>query len=118
VFAPGSPAGAEYARDPEAHIWATQPLEGLVVLAIAVMCERLYRRRQRLGLPDGAVFAIGAAVYGVARTLLEMLRADSPRSVAGVFSVYQVLGVALFAGATAWMVRAFRTRKTTLAAMS
>jgi phosphatidylglycerol:prolipoprotein diacylglycerol transferase len=108
AFSPSSPAGVIHADDPSVHLWATQPIEAVLLLGIALGCERLYRRRAALRLPDGAVFVAGIGVYGLARALLEILRADSARSIAGVLTVWQVLGLAFAAGAAVWGLRAVR----------
>jgi prolipoprotein diacylglyceryltransferase len=102
LFAPDSPAGVAYAATPEVRVWATQPIEGVLVVGIAFLCEWLYRRRVVLGLREGAVFAACVGVYGLVRALLELVRADSPRVAFGVFTAWQVLGVTSFVMAVAW----------------
>jgi phosphatidylglycerol:prolipoprotein diacylglycerol transferase len=108
AFQPDSPAGIAYRHLPEASIWATQPMESAAVFAIALGCEMLWRARDRLALREGAIIAAGAASYGAVRALLESLRADSPRSIGGVLTVWQMLGIGVCLGALTWMVRARR----------
>jgi phosphatidylglycerol:prolipoprotein diacylglycerol transferase len=64
------------------RVWATQPMEALLALAIALIAEHLWRTRRRL--PEGRIFGICVLMYGVGRFFLEGLRADSPHIVASL----------------------------------
>jgi phosphatidylglycerol---prolipoprotein diacylglyceryl transferase len=104
AFDSASPAGIHYVgAGDEARIWATQPFEAAVALAIAGSCELLYRARARLRLAPGAVAAVAALAYSVARSLLEHLRDDSPRPVLGTFTVWQTLSLAGACASLVWL---------------
>jgi phosphatidylglycerol---prolipoprotein diacylglyceryl transferase len=111
-FAPSSPAGAFYRGSDVARIWTTQPLEAFVIAAIAAACEIAFRRRAALGLPHGVVAAMALGAYGIARFGSELLRADTPRAIAGVLTVWQLAAIAMATLALGWLVfrRASRSR--------
>jgi phosphatidylglycerol:prolipoprotein diacylglycerol transferase len=106
LFDPASPAHAAHAGAPEDWIWATQPMEALFALALALLVEALFRRSARAGWRPGTTAAIGLGLYGVTRATIESLRADSPRDVAGLLTVWQVAGLLAALGALAWGLRA------------
>jgi phosphatidylglycerol:prolipoprotein diacylglycerol transferase len=111
AFQPDSPAGIAYRHLPDASIWATQPMESAALLGIALACEAVWRAKGRLELREGTVIAAGAGAYGAIRAGLEVIRADSPRSVGGVLTVWQTLGIGLCLGAVAWATTPNRKRK-------
>ena len=104
AFAPDSPAGAHYAFSGVPQIWASQFMEVLVALVLVVAAELLRARKRRVGGRDGTVIASAAALYGALRTLIEFARADSPTSIAGVLTIWQLLGLALTALALAFLL--------------
>ncbi len=106
AFAPGTPAAAHYAASPALRIVATQPIEAVAILSLAAAAELIHCRRASLGLRPGAVTAFAVLGYGVVRFAIELMRADSPRSVAGVLTVWQLLALALAAFGFAWWRRA------------
>jgi len=110
AFQPESPAGLAYGAARGGFIWASQPLEAGLVLLIAMACELLFRARVRLALRPGTIIAVAAASYGAVRAVLEGVRADSARPIAGTFTVWQLLAVALSLGSMAWL--AFGRRQT------
>lgn len=105
LFDPASPAHAAYAGQLETWIWATQPMEVLLALALGLLMELLYRRSIQFGGRPGTTAAIGLSLYGLARAAIEALRADSPRDVAGLLTVWQVAGLLSALGALVWLLR-------------
>ena len=93
-FDSSSPAGAHYASTAGVHVWAAQPIEAAAALAIAIASQICWARRRHARRP-GAIIAAAGLAYGVVRFALERLRADSPRPVLGVLTVWQVLSLAL-----------------------
>lgn len=110
AFHASSPVAIAYREHPGAVVWATQPLELLAVFAIACAGELAYRKRAALALQDGTVIAFTAASYGAVRGLLEFVRGDSPRSLFGIFTVWQLLGFTMFVAASSWLVLSARSR--------
>ena len=109
TFAPDSPAGAAYAATPGASVWATQPVEAVLLLGIAALSEWLYRTREVRSLREGAIFATCVGLYGACRSGLEIVRADSDRIIGGRVTVWQVLGLAMAGAALAWHAHARAT---------
>jgi phosphatidylglycerol:prolipoprotein diacylglycerol transferase len=101
-FDAATPAGARYGAT-DVHLWPTQPVEALVALALAVACQLLWRSRAARQWRDGTIIAIAALCYGSARAMLETVRADSPRVLGGVLSLWQAFAIALALAAAAWL---------------
>lgn len=108
-FATSTPARLAHPGE-RVRIWATQPLEAVGVLAIAGAAELLYRRRVAWRLPPGTVFAAAAAAYGILRAVLETLRADSARSIFGMYTPWQVMAAGLFAICVLWLAARLHSR--------
>ncbi|HVJ92892.1 MAG TPA: prolipoprotein diacylglyceryl transferase family protein, partial [Labilithrix sp.] len=102
AFEPTSPVGVAYAGDPSVSLWATQVMEIVATSSIAVICEWLFRSRSVRSLRPGAVIVVGAGLYGFSRALLEIVRADSPRAIFGMFTIWQALGAVMTALALVW----------------
>jgi phosphatidylglycerol:prolipoprotein diacylglycerol transferase len=102
AFAPDTPAAMESSSP---RIWATQPAEAIGALAIAGLAEVLFRSHARARLAPGAIVVICAGSYGLLRFVLEFFRADTPRSVGGITTPWQIAAAALMVGAAIWLLR-------------
>lgn len=102
AFAPDTPAAMESSSS---RIWATQPAEAIGALAIAGLAEALFRSHVRERLTPGAIVVICAGTYGLLRFVLEFFRADTPRSVGGITTPWQLAAAAVIVGAAVWLLR-------------
>jgi phosphatidylglycerol:prolipoprotein diacylglycerol transferase len=102
-FDPSSPAALAHHDHAGASIWATQPMEAAMCFAIALVVELIYRRRPRWARGRGAIIALAAGLYGMGRALFESLRGDSELSIAGRFTVWQLLGALLAVLSALWL---------------
>jgi phosphatidylglycerol:prolipoprotein diacylglycerol transferase len=97
-------------------LFPSQPLQAANDLAIAAVLTWLWRRRERMALPQGAVFWWYLVLYGVTRGILEHWRGDVGRGLwfGARLSTSQILSAVAATVGAAMLVRgaALRRRRT------
>lgn len=85
---------------PDTHIWATQLMTAGIAIVILIIAETLFFIKNNYNMSSGIVFIPVLFLYSLQRFVMEFIRNDSPHSIMGVFSVWQVFSLLMMAVST------------------